>query len=171
MEKHRLSLAPVTSLAGVGPAKAKAYKAMGIGTLGDLVNHYPRAYENRGDVKLLFEAMQVDGKSAVVLTVATEPRVANIRRGMSLLKFRAYDNSGTADITFFNQNFLKDKFPLGSTFRFYGRVEMTGKRCSISSPVFEPWDEDAPPADLVPVYRATEGLSQKQISSNVDECH
>ena len=167
MEKHLMSSAPVTSLTGVGPTKAKAYYAMGIKTLGDLVRHYPRAYENRGDIKLLFEAMQTEGKSAVVLTVATCPQVANIRRGMSLLKFRAYDDSGTAEITFFNQNYLKDKFPLGSTFRFYGKVEMTGRKCSISSPAYEPWDEERPPAALVPVYRASEGLSQKQISSNV----
>ena len=167
MNKHSLSSAAVTSLSGVGPTKARAYSTMGINTLGDLIRHYPRAYENRGDVKLLFEAMQVDGKCSVVLTVATRPQVANIRRGMSLLKFRAYDDSGTAEITFFNQSFLKDKFPLGSTFRFYGRVEMVGRKCSISSPAFEPWDEEKPPADLIPVYRAAEGLSQKQISSNV----
>ena len=167
MDKHSLLNAPVTTLSGVGPTKAKAYQPMGITTLGDLVRHYPRAYENRGDIKLLFEAMQTDGKSAVVLTVATRPQVANIRRGMSLLKFRAYDDSGTAEITFFNQNYLKDKFPLGSTFRFYGKVEMAGRKCCIASPTFEPWDEEKPPADLIPVYRASEGLSQKQISSNV----
>ena len=167
MEKHRLASSPVGTLSGVGPVKAKAYAAMGLKTLGDLVRHYPRAYENRGNIKLLFEAMQNEGKSAVVLTVATLPKVANIRRGMSLLKFRAYDDSGTAEITFFNQNFLKDKFPLGSTFRFYGKVEMVGKKCCISSPSYEPWDEERPPAALIPVYRATEGLSQKQISSNV----
>ena len=166
-ERTRASDAPVSTLSGVGPARAAAYRSMGISTLSDLVRHYPRAYENRGDIKLLFEAMQCEGKSAVVLTVATEPRVANIRRGMSLLKFRAYDESGTAEITFFNQNFLKDKFPLGATFRFYGKVEMVGRKCAISSPSYEPYDEERPPADLIPIYRMTEGITPKQIASNV----
>ena len=167
MEKKNLSQASVSSLAGVGKTRAAAYERLGIRTLGDLLSHYPRAYENRGDIKTLFEAAMRGGKCAVVLTVASEVKRAQIRRGMTLLKFRAYDDSGTAEITFFNQDFLRDKFPLGSTFRFYGRVESTGRKYTMSSPVFEYFDESAPPADLVPIYRMTEGLTQKQVSSNV----
>ncbi|MBQ5926962.1 MAG: hypothetical protein IIX01_03455, partial [Clostridia bacterium] len=77
------------------------------------------------------------------------------------------DESGTAEITFFNQDFLRDKFPLGSTFRFFGRVERRGKGFVMSSPIHEYFDEVNPPAALVPIYRMTEGLSQKQVSLNV----
>ena len=167
MEKKNLLSSPVTALAGVGKTKAAAYERLGIRNLSDLLSHYPRAYENRGDIKTLFEASMRGGKCAVVLTVATEVKRTMIRRGMTLLKFRAYDESGTAEITFFNQDFLRDKFPLGSTFRFYGRVEMTGRRYAMSSPVYEYFDEVSPPADLVPIYRMTEGLTQKQVSTNV----
>ena len=154
---------PVTALTGVGSARANTYAKMGIHTLGDLILHYPRAYENRGDIKTLFEASMIGGKCAVVLTVATEVKSTNVRRGMNLLKFRAYDDSGTAEITFFNQPYLKDKFPLGAEFRFYGRVEQTGRRYTMSSPVVEYFDPTSPPPDLVPVYRMTEGISGKQI--------
>ena len=157
----------VGSLSGVGRARLAAYEKMGIRTLSDLIHHYPRAYENRGDICSLFEASMRGGKCAVVLTVATEPRVTNIRRGMSLLKFKAYDDSGSAEITFFNQSFLKDKFPLGATFRFYGRVELVGKRYAMSSPVAEYFDDERPPADLVPIYRVTYGITAKQISTNI----
>ena len=167
MDKKDMLSSPVTALSGVGKTKAAAYERLGIRNLSDLINHYPRAYENRGDVKTLFEASMRGGKCAVVLTVATEVKRTMIRRGMTLLKFRAYDESGTAEITFFNQDFLRDKFPLGATFRFYGRVEMTGRRYSMSSPVYEYFDEVSPPAALVPIYRMTEGLSQKQVSMNV----
>ena len=167
MEKKDLLSSPVTALAGVGKTKAAAYERLGIRNLSDLIHHYPRAYENRGDIKTLFEASIRGGKCAVVLTVATEVKRTMIRRGMTLLKFRAYDESGTAEITFFNQDFLRDKFPLGSTFRFYGRVEMTGRRYAMSSPIYEYFDEVSPPAALVPIYRMTEGLSQKQVSSNI----
>lgn len=167
MDKKDMLSSPVTALSGVGKTKAAAYERLGIRNLSDLINHYPRAYENRGDIKTLFEASMRGGKCAVVLTVATEVKRTMIRRGMTLLKFRAYDESGTAEITFFNQDFLRDKFPLGATFRFYGRVEMTGRRYSMSSPVYEYFDEVSPPAALVPIYRMTEGLSQKQVSMNV----
>ena len=94
---------PITVLRGVGAVRAKAYAKLGIFTVKDLLFHYPRAYENRGDVRLLATAAEGE-KQALLLTVASEPRVARIRRGMNLLKFRAYDESGTCEITYFNQD-------------------------------------------------------------------
>ena len=158
---------PVSSLTGVGPAKRAAYEKMGIRTLADLIEHYPRSYENRGEIMTLLEARMRGGKCAVVLTIATEVSCKTIRRGMNILKFRAYDESGSAEITFFNQPYLKDKFPLGAEFRFYGKVETSGRRFTMSSPVYEYFDTQSPPPDLVPVYRMTEGLTGKQISANV----
>ena len=90
-------------LYGVGAARQTAYARLGVHTVGELIEHYPRAYEHRGNVRLLADAPQ-DEKCAVVLTVATMPRVHLIRRGMSLLKLRAYDDSASCEITFFNQN-------------------------------------------------------------------
>ncbi len=175
MSTKELLNAPVKVLPGVGPAKAAAYARMGVETLSDLIRRYPRAYENRGDIKLLSEAALLGGKCAVVLTVGTEVKVTNIRRGMTLVKFRAYDESGTAEITFFNQAFLKDKFPLGSEFRFYGKVDVVGRRYAMSSPVCEFYDELNPPRDLVSVYRMTEGLNGKQIAKDTETafalCH
>ena len=118
---------PVTVLSGVGPARAAAYEKMGVRTLGDLVTHYPRAYENRGDIRLLANA-SVDGKSAVVLTVASDPKTVRLRSHKSFLKFRAFDESGSCEIVYFNQDYLKSKCPIGSVYRFYGKVERTGKR-------------------------------------------
>ena len=34
-------------LKGIGPAKAKLFEALGIHTIGDLLYHYPRTYEDR----------------------------------------------------------------------------------------------------------------------------
>ncbi len=160
---------PVTSLYGVGRAREAAYTRLGVRTVGDLLEHYPRSYENRGDVKPLASA-PVDGKCAVELTVATQPKISMIRRGMSLVKFRAYDDSGSCEITFFNQNYLKEQFPLGATFRFYGKVERIGKRFAMSSPAYEEvvLDGSKPLLPLYPVYPLTEGLSQKQIAGNIE---
>ena len=116
INNKNLNEIPVTALYGVGGVKAKAYAAAGVHSILDLLYYFPRAYEDRGNIKLLAETAP-EYKSAVVLTVATEPKVANIKRGMSLLKFRAFDDSGVCDITYFNQNYYKDKFPIGSTFR------------------------------------------------------
>lgn len=157
---------PITVLSGVGKVRAEAYARLGVVTLGDLIQHYPRAYENRGDVCLLADA-RIDGKSSVILTVATEPRSVRLRSHKSFLKFRAFDDSGSCEIVYFNQDYLKNQFPIGSVFRFFGKVERTGKRFSMSSPVAEPWTPDASLPPLWAVYRMTEGLTPKQVAKDV----
>ena len=166
MEQGITHQSPVTVLSGVGKTKADYYARLGIRTLGDLIRHYPRAYENRGDVCLLSES-RTDGKSSVILTVATEPRTVRLRSHKSFLKFRAFDESGSCEITYFNQDYLKNQFRLGSVFRFYGKVERTGKKYAMSSPVAEAWTESAELPPLWAVYRMTEGLSPKQIAKDV----
>lgn len=158
--------ASISTLRGVGPAKAAAYEKLGIKTTADLLYHFPRSYENRGDVHLLSEA-PLDHRTAVILTVGSEPRSARIRGRMTLLKFRAFDESGVCEITYFNQDYLKHVFTLGSTFRFYGKVQRTARRFAMTSPEAEPFDESTPLPDLLPVYRLSEGLSPKQVISNV----
>lgn len=161
---------PVTVLSGVGPSRAAAYARAGVETLGDLIYHIPRAYENRGDIHSLRDARRDGGKTALVLTVATEPQAARLPRRMTILKFRACDETDTAEVTFFNQEYLKSKFTLGSVWRFYGVVELKGRgsRYSITSPAFEPWEEGRLP-DFTAVYPLSEGLSQKQLAQNVAE--
>lgn len=161
---------PIRKLYGVGSAREAAYARLGIRTVGDLLLHYPRGYENRGDVRLLCEADGVS-KCSHVLTVATEPKSVRIRGRLSLLKFRAFDESGICDITFFNQEYLKNIFPVGGIFRFYGRVEKkqtkTRETYSMTSPVYDPISEGVDLPSLVPVYPLTEGLSQKQIAKDM----
>ncbi len=162
---------PVSSLPGVGPAKAAAYKKAGVATLEDLIYHIPRGYENRGDIRELDNA-RCDGKTAVVLTIATKPTSTRLRGRMTVVKFKAYDDSGVCDMIFFNQPYLRDTFTVGSQWRFYGNVEVkrmrTGLRFSMSGPVYERWEPEKL-KDFNAVYPLSEGLSQKQVAQNVEE--
>lgn len=158
--------APVTVLKGIGEARAKAYARLGIFTVYDLLRHFPRAYENRGNVTLL-EMAPNDVKVAVVLTVATAPTAARIKGRLQLTRLRAFDESGTCDIVYFNQAYLKDKFTVGQTYRFWGKVEREGRRFSMASPVAEPFDEQTSLPELYPVYRLTEGLTQNTVWKDI----
>ena len=53
------------------------------------------------------------------------------------------------------------------SFRFGGKVEKVGNRFAMSSPAYEPIIEDHPLRALLPVYRLSEGLTQKQVAANV----
>ena len=158
---------PVKSLHGIGRVKESAYARLGIYSVYDLLYFFPRAYENRGNITLLRDYTP-DVKNAVILTVATEPKVSLIRKGMSILKFNAFDDSGMCSITYFNQDYLKDKFHVGSTFRFWGKTEQKNGRYFMNSPAAEPYSENISLPPFVSVYRLTEGLSGKQISDNIN---
>ncbi|MBP3665413.1 MAG: ATP-dependent DNA helicase RecG [Clostridia bacterium] len=164
---------PIEALSGVGPTRKAAYNKMGVYTVEDLLCHFPRAYEHRGDIRALAESRDdayKTGKArmATLLTVSTEPRVSRVKGRMTVLKFRAFDESGTCDITFFNQEFLRNTFTVGGVFRFYGRVESVGKdRYAMTAPAYEPFVESRPLPPLYAVYPLTEGISNKMISEHI----
>lgn len=165
-----LLAAPLLRLPGVGEKRAGQLARLGLHTVSDLLFHFPRAYENRGDVVSLAgtqEPARAGARQAVILTVSTAPRRSRLKNRMTLLKFRAFDDSGTCEVAFFNQDYLADSFPIGAVFRFFGRVERTGRGFSLTNPAFEPYTEGSALPPLFPVYPLTEGLSNKLISGLV----
>lgn len=163
---------PVTVLSGVGPAKAAAYAKAGVYTLEDLLLHIPRRYENRGDIHPLADAATDGSKTAVVLTVATTPQAARLKGRITVIKFRAFDESGSCELVFFNMPYLRQVFTVGSEWRFFGVVERVPKRTittyKLSSPAFEPYAEGKLP-DFTAIYPLSEGLTQKNLAAHVGE--
>ena len=158
---------PVSELKGVGVERAKKLSKLGIHTLYDLLLYFPRAYEKRGDVRRLADAPTDDEPVSLLLTVATEVSSARIRTGMTVSKFRAFDESGSVEITFFNAPFVKQVFHTGAHFRFFGKLTKHRGRLSMIAPKYEPWLQDTPLDDFVPVYPLTDGLSSKIIGGLV----
>jgi len=157
----------IRTLPGIGEKRAAQYERLGIATVGDLLRHFPRAYQNRGQTTRLIDVQ--DGEiHSVIVTVATEPRLTPpLKNRLILLKFRVFDESATATVTFFQQSYLKEVFRVGTSFRLYGRFHVRVGAIDITSPQFEPISPASPLPDLVPVYPLTEGLSGKMIAAAV----
>ncbi|MBQ8372002.1 MAG: ATP-dependent DNA helicase RecG [Clostridia bacterium] len=152
---------PVSSLGGIGKVRAEKLARLGIYTLGDLLYHFPRSYENRADVRPL-GSFATEAPHAYVLTVASSVSSARLKNRMTLSKFRAFDDSGSAEIVFFNSPYVKDVFRVGDTFRFYGKATFNKmRRLTLSNPKFEPMVEGVALDDFVPIYPMTDGLSSK----------
>lgn len=160
------SMTPITELSGVGKTRASQLSKLGIKTVGDLIYFFPRAFEKRGSV-LPLASFDADRPAAYILTVASKVTQANIRRGLTLTKFRAFDETGSVEITFFNSPFVKEIFTVGATFRFWGKVSLHKNRLQMSNPKYEPYVDGVPLADFVPIYPLTEGLSSKQLDKYV----
>ena len=156
---------PVVKLSGVGKSRAEKLAKLGIHTIRDLIYYFPRAYENRGDVRLL-GAYDTERPRSYVLTVANEVNSVMIKRGMTVSKFRAFDDSGSCEIVFFNSPFVKDIFHTGATFRFYGKASFAkNRRLVLTAPKYEPYIEGVLLNDFVPVYSLTEGISSKMLEN------
>ena len=157
---------PVTRLPGVGKVKAAQLEKLGIGTVGDLLYHFPRGYQNRGDIRPLAEATMTNECCATVLTIGSAPHSVQLKNHRTLTKFSAFDGSGKCEIVFFNANFVRQIFLPGMTFRFWGKVTRAriGRGLEMISPAFEQFFESVPLPDYLPVYPLTEGLKQKALA-------
>ena len=145
----------IRDLKGVGDARAKAFEKLGVRTLGDLLNDFPRAYEDRRMTYAIADA-PLETPVCVRAMAAAPATVSFVRRGMELLRLRAVDDTGTVDITWFNQNFLKSQLITGESYIFYGRLSAAGRRRTMTNPVFERADrQGVVTGRILPIYRRT----------------
>ena len=158
----------VRYIKGVGEQRAKALARLGVHTLGDLLNYFPRDYEDRTVVCPIAE-LPIDESACVRAMVATEPRLTRIRRGLDLVKFRIVDESGSADVTFFNQSYVRDQLIRGESYVFYGKAGGNLLRKTLTNPAFEREDRaGVVTGRILPLYRLTHGISNKFVVSAVE---
>lgn len=155
----------VGEISGVGERRRTELAALHIHTVGDLLMHFPRGYQDRGHIVSLAEAMASGERSSMILTVGTEPVASMIKRGMTIAKFSAFDSSARVVVQFFNNQFVKKIFHSGDTFRFYGKIESFRGRYVLTSPEYEQVRNGAVLDDYFPIYPLTSGISQKMMQS------
>lgn len=96
----------VRYIKGVGETRAAALARLGIHTLRDLITFFPRGYEDRTLMRPIREL--VPGENACVRAMlAADPTGHRISGGRTIVKARAVDDSGSLELTFFNQDYPK----------------------------------------------------------------
>ena len=154
---------PVTILRGVGPAKAKQFEALNIFTLGDLLCHFPRGYEDR--TKLLQVAqLEVDRPACFRAMVMNTPRTNHIRKGLDLTKVQVADHTGRLSLTFFNSKYAVEHLEYGKEYIFYGCLTGDYAGYGMTNPIFEDIDSAAVTTRRVmPIYPLTAGLTNAAV--------
>ena len=154
---------PITILKGIGPSKAKQFANLNILTLGDLICHFPRAYEDRTRL-VPIEKLETDVPACFKAMVMNTPRTAHIRKGLDLTKVQVADTTGRLNLTFFNNKYVTDQLRYGQEYIFYGAVSGDFIGYNMTNPVFEALD--SPPVTtrrILPIYPLTAGLSNAAI--------
>lgn len=151
---------------GVGPNRVQLLNKLNIFTLGDLITHYPRSYEDRSKPKNIMECL--DGEEALIEAVVLN-RIVEVRlRGKTMYKLQIGDESGRASAVWFNQGYLKNKFQVGKKYKFFGKVSNSLGRITIQSPVFDETEKINNTGRIVPIYPSTYQLSQNVLRKIIE---
>lgn len=160
---------PVTILKGVGTARAKQFENLNIRTLGDLICHFPRSYEDRTKIRTI-EELEVDVPACFKAVVMNNPRTSRIRKGLDLTKVQVADHTARLNLTFFNNRYVSDNLIYGREYIFYGAVSGDFIGYNMTNPVFEA--VDAPGITtrrVLPIYPLTAGLSNAMVVKAVTQ--
>jgi ATP-dependent DNA helicase RecG len=157
-------------LKGVGPRRAEALARLGVHTARDLLFHVPRRYEDASTVTRIGNVQL--GADVTVIGEVTSKGVLPTRTGLRIFQLIIRDQSGSIECSFPGQPFLDRTFRRGDivlvtgTARFYHGKQIQPREYVILGSA----DEGVEAAGKVlPIYPATEGLSQKVLRSILDQ--
>ena len=130
----------VTKLPGVGPAAARQLATLGVTTVRDLLEHYPRRYADAGEVVDL-AAVEV-GQPATLVGEVIDANVRRLapkgrsRRDLAELVVRQ-SGGATFRVSFFNQRWMADRLAPGTVAAFSGKVGEFRGQLQLASPKVE----------------------------------
>ena len=158
----------ITSLPGVGAKKAQALQDAGIFTAADLLEHFPRDYDDRSEIKQIAELIP-DAVNTIRGIVACAPETAKTSR-FTITKVKIRDETGNLEIIWFNQPYMKKNFEKGGEYIFTGRIRKQGAVLQMQSPDYEKAIENPLSAGrIVPVYTTPKQFSQKTFRKLIAE--
>ncbi len=160
---------PITILKGVGPTRAKQFATLNIFTLGDLICHFPRGYEDRTKL-VTIEKLQPDVPACFKAMVMGTPRTAHIRKGLDVTKVTVADHTARLNLTFFNQKYSTEQLQYGREYIFYGAVSGDFIGYNMTNPAFESLEsQPVTTRRVLPIYPLTAGLSNQAILKTLQQ--
>ena len=149
---------PVSELPGIGPGRTKELARLGIASVGDLLLHLPRGYEDRKTPRSLVEA-RPDAPVNTVAEVVAHSYFGG--GGAKTLKVHIKDDTTIASLVCFGRNFLVRSLPVGKQIRVFGTF--ANRYGELQASAFEFEDAERPPAKfgaVLPVYPLGGSLTQ-----------
>ncbi len=168
-------LLPTTDLNRVlGEKTAKSLaKHLGLITVADLLQHYPRRYSSRGELTPISEIPIGEQVSVVAEVVDVNERRMKGKVG-SILEIKITDGDGFITATFFNQAWRAQKLKAGVRGIFAGKIGSYQGRLQLSHPDYELFSDEIEDgaakawADLpIPIYPASASMTTWMIARAV----
>ena len=159
-------MSDITSIKGIGPKTEKSLNYLGINTIYDLLNYFPRDYEAFEDTKNIID-LETGKVSSIYAMIVSKP--SYIRKGKTTITSVWLDD-GTARIRayWFNFPFINKTLVNGSKAIFRGRVSSIKNGIAMSQcKIFKKDAYDSLKGNLSPVYSLTKGIKNEKIKSAI----
>ena len=159
---------PVTELKGVGKKTEEAFARLQVTTVGDLIRYYPARYDSFGPVTQLAQA-DSGQVTAVRVRLVTAPQLGYAGK-LPVLTVKGEDGTGQIRLTWFRMPYLRSQLKRGQTVLLRGRLVRDRYGIQMDQPRIYSEEEYARlQRTLQPVYRTTEGLTDKKIAKSVSQ--
>lgn len=151
----------ILDIKNIGAERAKKLNKLGIFTVEDLIEYFPRDYDDRSHITKINE-INLNQVNTVKGKITAKPETMRIRN-MQITKARIDDGSGMLELVWFNQPYLKNTLKAKSEYMFTGKVCEKYARLQMESPEFEIIDDKVllNTGRIIPVYASTYKFSQK----------
>ena len=159
----------ISRLKGVGPILGKALNDIGINTIADLLNYYPRRWDSFQSISKI--------QNILPGLVSFEAKVENIamrrssrQKSLTITEAILADETGTVRAVWFNQPYLATSLLKGLTYRFRGNYEYKSGYISLASPTFEKPGPDTCPEDIISIYPESKQITSTIIRKLIKQC-
>lgn len=168
---------PVSTLTGAGPATIKSLSNLNIFTIGDLLQFYPREYEDRTQRVYICQYKVAPKVHTIAKVISHEYFGYGKNRS---LKINIDDGTAKASLICFNRAFLEKSIPQGAIIGITGKFEI--KYNELQSSSFEVSmissegelsdfkDMEVPDSGIYPIYSLTQGLTRKALIKLINQC-
>ena len=154
------------NIKGVSTATYSKLKKLNIETLYDLIYYFPRAYDDRTNLKKIGE---LRGDEYVVL----KGNIMNIsapptRTGMKMIKATINDGTGILEVIWFQRPYLRNSLKMGEEYIFIGNVKR-GYTFQMTNPEFKLYKGQENKGEILPIYSSIKELNQNNIRKILKE--
>lgn len=147
---------------------------LGFYTVGDLLFHLPRRYDDLREMRRLGDLVWTEDGTVVsarvrVAEVRVEP---TFRRRVQRTIARLEDETGSVDATWFGRRFIERRLRVGGEIVVSGRVKHFGRRLTFDNPEFQAVGDETEflhAGRIVPVYPLTAGLTAARLRMAIRE--
>jgi ATP-dependent DNA helicase RecG len=156
---------PLAEISGVGKDRSAQLQRLELHTVGDLLLHRPRRYEDRRHFQRIADLQLAAPALACGTVIAAGSR--RLRGGRSLFELILDDGSGRLHCRWWNLPFMKNYFKTGNEVVIYGKPTSLKPR-TMDHPETEVLQALEPSIHLnriAPIYPLTEGIPQRWLRS------